>query len=166
LKITIEIAGAVRGKAAPRAQATKFGPRIFQDDATRKWETELRFAGERAMQGRPPTRLPVRIDIEARFPIPQGFSRKARERALLGEITPCVKPDYDNISKSFGDGLNEVVWCDDKQIVEARVRKIYSDRPGITATVEELGPPAPAWPVEKPPVRKPHQFMLPSFLSA
>jgi Holliday junction resolvase RusA-like endonuclease len=169
LKITIEIAGAVRGKAAPRAQATKFGPRIYQDEATRHWEAELRFAGERAMEGRPPTIQPVRVDIEARFPIPQGFSKKARSRALLGEITPTVKPDVDNISKSFGDGLNQVVWSDDKQITELRVRKIYSDKPGITATIEEIGPAPAAWPVQKaaarPAARQP-QFLLPGFLQA
>jgi Holliday junction resolvase RusA-like endonuclease len=140
MRIVIELAGAIRGKGAGRAFNTSKGPRVFQDSASRKWETEIRHAGERAMAGRAPTELPVSIIIEARFPIPTSSSKPKTAAMLRGLIRPTIKPDYDNICKSIGDGLNLICWQDDKQIVEATVRKIYSDRPGLTVIVETIEP--------------------------
>ena len=141
----IELAGAIRGKGAGRAFNTSKGPRVFQDSASRHWEAEIRHAGEYAMGDRHPIDDPVSIIIEARYPIPKSFSRPKIAEALRGSLRPAVKPDYDNIGKSIGDGLNLIVWRDDKQIVEATIRKVYSECPGLTIIVETIEPqPVPA----------------------
>lgn len=141
MRVVVEIAGAIRGKGAGRAFNTADGPRIFQDNASRKWEAEIRGAGERAMAGRPPSEDAIAIIVEARFPIPTSFSRAKRAEALAGRLRPIVKPDYDNICKALGDGLNQIVWKDDKQIVESAVRKVYNERPGLTIIIETFDPP-------------------------
>lgn len=41
---------------------------------------------------------------------------------------PCVKPDWDNIGKLVSDGLNNLAYNDDCQIVDARVIKRWSTR--------------------------------------
>lgn len=50
---------------------------------------------------------------------------------------PTSKPDPDNIMKGL-DALNEVVFRDDKQIVDARVIKSYSERPALRIEIVEI----------------------------
>lgn len=38
------------------------------------------------------------------------------------------------------DSLNEVVWKDDAQVVEATISKRYSDIPSLKITVREIAP--------------------------
>lgn len=77
---------------------------------------------------------PVTLVMWVRFPVPESWSKKKRAMALSGLIFPTVKPDADN-SLKLTDALNELVFRDDKQIVDARVIKHYSDRPGMTIEV-------------------------------
>lgn len=75
--------------------------------------------------------------MEARFAIAPSWPKKKRIAALVGALRPATTPDADNLVKCL-DGLNGVVWVDDRQIVDAVVRKVYSERPGLTVTVETL----------------------------
>jgi Holliday junction resolvase RusA-like endonuclease len=136
-QITIELAGPPRGKGRGRAVSTKFGARVFTDNKTRLYEAQLRYVGEEVMAGRAPIAIALRVDVVARFPIAQSWSKRKRADALAGSLRPCTTPDADNILKIL-DGLNNIVWVDDKQIVDATVRKIYSDRPGLTITVRPI----------------------------
>ena len=63
---------------------------------------------------------------------------EAREAALAGLIHPTKKPDWDNFAKAV-DALNMIVWVDDAQIVDGRVKKIYHEAPAFVARVRELG---------------------------
>lgn len=112
---------------------------MFTDERTRKYESQLRFAAQQQMAGRLPTAEPVCVDIVVRIAVPTTWSRKKTIAALAGHIRPIVRPDVENFAKAM-DGLNGVVWLDDKQIVEETIRKIYSDRPGLTITVETIDP--------------------------
>jgi Holliday junction resolvase RusA-like endonuclease len=49
------------------------------------------------------------------------------------------RPDADNIGKQIGDALNGVVWRDDAQIVDIRVRKLYGPAARTVVTVEPMG---------------------------
>lgn len=137
--ITIALDGPTRGKGRGRAVSTKFGARVFTDDKTRKYESQLRYAAQQVMAGRVPVQDPVRVYVEARFPIAPSWSRKRRATALAGGAWPCTTPDADNLLKCL-DALNQVVWIDDRQIVDAHVRKVYSERPGLTILVETVEP--------------------------
>lgn len=117
--------------------STKFGARVFTDNKTRLYEAQLRYVGEEVMAGRPPISVALRVDVVARFPVAQSWSKRKRADALAGTIRPCTTPDADNILKVM-DGLNNIVWVDDRQIVDATVRKLYSERPGLTITVRPI----------------------------
>ncbi len=106
-------------------------------DKTRTYEAQLRYAAQERMGQRDPTPHPVRVNVTARFPIAASWSKKKQAAARSGEIWPCTKPDIDNVCKTL-DSLNGIVWVDDKQIVVATIRKIYSDRPGMTIEVDSL----------------------------
>lgn len=134
--ITIILAGEPRGKGRPR-----FGNgRSYTDAKTQHYEAALRIAAMDAMGARRPISGPVSVNIEARVPVPESWSRKKRTSAISGEIAPTTKPDIDNIVKTW-DALNNVVFMDDKQIVEATVRKIYHEKPALIITVVERGLP-------------------------
>lgn len=136
--ITLELLGPPRGKGRGRAVSVPGGgARVYSDPATVKYESQLRYAATQAMAGRRPIEGPVQIIMMIRFPVPQSWSKKARARALAGEMLPTVKPDADN-SLKLTDALNEICWRDDKQVVDARVIKRYSDRPGMTIEICEL----------------------------
>jgi len=134
--ITITLAGVPRGKGRGRAVSIPgVGARVYSDPATVKYEGQLRHAATQAMAGRPPLEGPISVVMDIRFPVPASWSKKARARALSGEAMPTVKPDADNTLK-LCDALNEVVFRDDKQVVDARVLKRYSETPGMTIWVE------------------------------
>jgi Holliday junction resolvase RusA-like endonuclease len=114
---------------------------VATPDKTRTYEAQLRYAAQERMGERLPTPHPVRVNVTARFPIAESWSKKKRASALAGTIWPCTKPDSDNLLKCL-DGLNGIVWIDDKQVVVATIRKIYSDRPGLTIEVDSLEPAA------------------------
>lgn len=135
--IVIELAGAPRGKGRARAVSTPVGARIYTDEKTRGYEAQLRFAGQQAMAGRAPLAGALSIVVEARFPVAASWSRKKRAAALAGDLHPTIKPDADNVLKML-DGLNGIVWADDRQIVHVVFDKIYSDRPGLRLFVEPI----------------------------
>jgi Holliday junction resolvase RusA-like endonuclease len=51
---------------------------------------------------------------------------------------PTVAPDADKLLRLVGDALTGVAYNDDKQIVEATVRKLYSDVPRVYVRVEAV----------------------------
>jgi Holliday junction resolvase RusA-like endonuclease len=58
---------------------------------------------------------------------------KAKKKALH----VVTKPDCDNFAKGIMDALESIMYTADQQIVKLVVSKHYSDRPGVTVTIEE-----------------------------
>jgi Holliday junction resolvase RusA-like endonuclease len=144
LRITIELAGPPRGKGRPRATIAKGGfARVYPDDKTAKYESQLRYAAMQQMGGRLPTTLPVFVHVLVRLPIAPSWSKKRQAAALIGNIHPDTRGsgDADNFLKIL-DALNGIVWADDCQIVEAHVRKMYGEAPSLTVQVVTLESPA------------------------
>jgi Holliday junction resolvase RusA-like endonuclease len=124
--IVIELAGQPVGKGRPRfVRATGHA---YTPGKTRSYEQHLGFAGQQAMVGKPLLEGALAVHVEACFIVPKSWSRAKQAEALLGLVRPTVAPDADNLIKTL-DALNGVVWLDDKQIVEASIRKIYGAKP-------------------------------------
>lgn len=134
--IEIVLLGAPRGKERPRL--TKLG-HVYTPAKTRDYEAALKFAAQQIMGDRPPLDGPLEIDIVVKKPIPASWPKKRQEAARSGAERPTSKPDFDNYAKTV-DALNLVVWVDDGQVVDARVRKFYSDKPGMWIVVRPLTP--------------------------
>jgi Holliday junction resolvase RusA-like endonuclease len=133
--IIVEMLGHPRGKGRPRSFRAKSGAiLVHTDQKTEEYEGNLRVAAKQAMAGRPLLEMPLRVLVEADFPIAASWSGKRRREALLGILRPCVSPDWDNIAKVC-DAANKLIWNDDRQIVEGAVIKRYSDRPLLRITV-------------------------------
>ena len=133
--ITIELRGEPKGKGRPRF--VRSTGRAFTPAATRSYESHLRLAAQDVMGARPPLEGPVSIDVVALMPIPKSWSKSRRAEAALQMHRPIKKPDADNLLKVI-DALNEVVWRDDAQVVDAVIIKRYSDTPALKITVREV----------------------------
>ena len=44
----------------------------------------------------------------------------------------------DNIGKLINDSLNGLAYTDDRQIVEEKIEKFYSDRPRVEVQIEGI----------------------------
>ncbi len=81
---------------------------------------------------------PIKTVISAYFPIPSSWSTKKQQAALMGNMRPTGKKDWDNIGKIVTDALNRIAYMDDGQIVDGRVCKHYTDVPRVEVYIEEL----------------------------
>ncbi len=134
--ILITLAGAPMGKE--RVRMTRQG-HAYTPERTVNYESRLALAAQHAMDGRPLFDGPLEIEVTAYMPVAESKPKKWKAAALAGEIRPTKKPDWDNFGKIL-DALNLVVWTDDAQIVDGRVKKFYSEAPRMEIRVRELQP--------------------------
>lgn len=110
--------------------------RAYTPKKTADYETEIKTQAQ-AMMNRDPLETPIAVYLCFRLPVPKSHSKKRNEACLSGAEKPTKKPDLDNLAKAVLDGLNEVVWRDDSQIVSLRLTKVYSTVPGINIVISE-----------------------------
>ena len=71
----------------------------------------------------------VYIDIDFYLKIPSGDSIETTILKEKNIIKPAIRPDIDNYLKLTVDVLHDIVYDDDKRLVEANSKKIYSINP-------------------------------------
>lgn len=123
----------INGECVPKARPrfSKFG-HVYTTPKTRAYENIVKST---AIDNRVPcVTTALRVELVIYKSIPKSFSKKKRELANEGKIYPVVKPDIDNYVKAVLDGLNGVLFVDDKQIVDFRAIKRYSDSPRVEVT--------------------------------
>ena len=72
---------------------------------------------------------PCDIEYRAYFPTPSYYNKTQIFLAEIGVDRPLIKPDFDNIEKSYSDAFTGNVWIDDIVVVDATFRKYYSVLP-------------------------------------
>jgi Holliday junction resolvase RusA-like endonuclease len=118
-------------------QRPKFGNgRTYTPEKTVNYETLVRQLYIQATKEYHDGAL--RLVVDAFFTIPKSTSKKKREKMLQGIIRPTKRPDWDNIGKIASDALNAIAYRDDSQIVDATVRKWYSDEPRVEVEISEV----------------------------
>lgn len=132
----ITIPGKPVGKARPRFRGAGFKVITYTPPATKKYEKEVARIYKQSA-GVLYAEIPLRVRILAKFPIPESWSKKNKEKALKCEIKPNKKPDLDNIAKIILDGLNGVAYTDDKQVTSLEIEKVYSDTPCVVVYIAE-----------------------------
>lgn len=109
----------------------------YTPNETRQHEQQIAWAYNRQVGAfRFPKDACISMKVTAYMPIPKSASKKRHELMLSGAIRPTVKPDWDNIGKLVADALNGVAYDDDKCIVDAQVRKFYSETPRTVVVLE------------------------------
>lgn len=74
---------------------------------------------------------PCDIEYKVYFPTPSYYNKTQIFLAEIGLDRPLIKPDFDNIEKSYADSFTGNVWIDDIVIVDATIRKYYSVLPRV-----------------------------------
>lgn len=132
------------GKQRPKASVIAGHAHIYTPTRTLEYEHAIRNEFATEYPGANPTAKPVRIAIQAFFPLNKGDYKKDGTPTKAGclkianQIKHTKKPDFDNLAKAAVDALNGIAWVDDSQICEASVRKAYALSPSICIDVYEL----------------------------
>lgn len=71
--------------------------------------------------------VPLAVDVDFVSNLPNSHEGN-RKKGKLGPHWRPVGDDIDNLAKAVWDGLNGILWEDDRQIVETRMRKLYASR--------------------------------------
>ena len=134
MKVKLVIPGKPLGKQRPRVLKNGI---TYTPDKTVNYETLVKqlYITEHFQKQLPGA---IKATITAYMYIPKSESKKRKKKMLINEILPCKMPDWDNIGKIITDALNGLAYDDDKQIVDARVIKLYGDQPRVEVELEEI----------------------------
>ena len=125
------------GKGRPRFARRGNFVSTYSPQKTKTYEDEIKMMAKAAMGSSEALDTPVTVAIYIRVGIPASFSKQKRKDALEGILKPTKKPDIDNIAKCFLDGMNDIVYFDDKQVVNLHVTKVYAETPAVEVMVKE-----------------------------
>ena len=125
------------GKGRPRFARRGNFVSTYSPQKTKTYEDEIRMMAKAAMGSSEPLETSVTVAIYIRVGIPASFSKQKRKYAIEGILKPTKKPDIDNIAKCFLDGMNDIVYLDDKQVVNLHITKVYAETPAVEVMVKE-----------------------------
>ena len=125
------------GKGRPRFARRGNFVSTYSPQKTKTYEDEIKMMAKAAMGSSEPLETPVTVAIYIRVGIPASFSKQKRKDAIEGILKPTKKPDIDNIAKCFLDGMNDIVYLDDKQVVNLHITKVYAETPAVEVMVKE-----------------------------
>ena len=121
----------------PRPQKqTEYGKRKFYDPSKQmkqaiQWQIRPDAPKE-------PLSGPVKVSITFYMPIPKQTSKMHRRQMINGKSVPIKRPDLDNLAYLITNAMNEIVYEDDRQIVDLVLRKRYAEVPKTVIKVVEL----------------------------
>lgn len=146
--IKFVVPGLPFGKQRPKVTVRKFTgsdgkekkfAKAYTPEKTVNYENLVKMAYQEKAKGKKfkdGDMLDVRII--AYYNIPPSTSKKRRTMMLEHKIRPTKKPDWDNIGKIVCDSLNNIAYHDDNQVVDAQVRKFFSENPRVEVTIRKV----------------------------
>jgi len=125
----------------------KTGRMFVKEDCEKnpQWRTDVKvFALPVAPET--PWLGPLALDVDFFFPRIKGHFGTGKKADILKATAPAhhtVKPDRTKILRALEDALTGLIWRDDAQIVDGRIRKFYvkegeAPLPGARVTVRRL----------------------------
>lgn len=131
-QISISVPGTPVAKGRPRLG--RYG--TYTPEKTKGYERVVAWHAASSRRGQPirPS-TPVRVVVTAVFPRPQRLKRVKDPSDLIPHV---VAPDLDNVIKAVLDGLNGVIYKDDKQVVSICATAWYAEKGGLPRTEIEV----------------------------
>lgn len=81
---------------------------------------------------------PCKFTCVSYLPIPSGMNKIEKILSELGLIRPIVKPDWDNLGKTYSDMIQGTLLFDDSLIIEGVSKKYYSFKPRIEIIIDYM----------------------------
>lgn len=126
----------VPGVPVPKSRIpTNGGKFAFTPKKTVAYEGLVRHSYSEKYPDVEPTSDLVELFVTFAFPIPAGAKRKRGPDKIVPGDRHAIRPDLDNLIKSVLDGLNQVAFVDDKQVVGIHAIKIYGKVPGAIVSL-------------------------------
>lgn len=139
MEVRFTVFGDPQGKGRPRFSTVCGHVSTRTPDNTVVYENLVQTEYRLQSGVRFPDEAMLDVRIFAYYAIPKSVSKKKHQAMLDHKIRPTKKPDFDNIGKVICDALNKIAYRDDAQIVDAQVRKFYSDEPRVVVRIQECG---------------------------
>lgn len=138
MRTQVCIYGEPQGKGRPRFSTVCGHAKTRTPDQTVIYENLVKteYRNQSGVRFSDDAMLDVRV--MAYYTIPKSISKKKRQAMLDHKVRPTKKPDFDNIGKVICDSLNGIAYRDDAQIVDAQVRKFYSDTPRVVVIITDI----------------------------
>lgn len=138
-EIKFTVPGQPFGKQRPRVVNRGNFSTAYTPKETVQYENLVKLYYQQTAQGFMfPKGEMLEVRIIAYYSIPKSTSKKKRQEMLDNKIRPIKKPDFDNIGKIICDSLNLIAYHDDAAIVDAQVRKFYSDEPRVEVIIKTI----------------------------
>lgn len=136
--VTFQVKGKPIGKQRPRVVKRGKYIHTYTPEKTVDYENQIKIEYKRQVKHYYGEK-PLFLRVKAFFAPPKYFSKAKKKMALEGKLPPINVPiDVDNIAKAVQDSLNELAFKDDKQIMELRVEKHFSENEYIEVLLGEL----------------------------
>ena len=124
--------------AVPKGRP-RFGKHsTYTPERTRTYEAQIAYAARQQYGPNPPILAPVKVELIFQRAIPKSYSAGRRLLAELGWIVP-TGGDWDNLAKAVTDAMNKIVYHDDSQIADARVRIVFGNEKKVIVRVTPIG---------------------------
>ena len=81
---------------------------------------------------------PCAVTLAFYFEVPKSWPKKKRHAALAGKLYMESPPDLDNLEKSVLDACNEIVFDDDRRVVNVLKVKAYATKAATHVNVQPL----------------------------
>ena len=137
---TVAIVMPVRAVPKARTSHGRYGQR-YTPKRTRDFEKLVSIYAEQAMKGREQLKGALGLSITFTFKVFKSWNKKDKELALQQKILPVsnVIGDISNLIKSVEDGMNGIVYPDDRQIVSYKdIDMIYGEEDLIVIKIFKL----------------------------
>lgn len=138
MRTQVCIYGEPQGKGRPRFSTVCGHVKTRTPDQTVLYENLVKTEYRNQSGVRFPDDAMLDVRVFAYYTIPKSVSKKKRQAMLDHKVRPTKKPDFDNIGKVICDSLNGLAYRDDAQIVDAQVRKFYSDQPRVVVLISDI----------------------------
>lgn len=139
-QIKFTVPGQPFGKQRPRVVNRGSFSKAYTPKETVQYENLVRLCYRQVAKGYMfPNDAMLDVRIIAYYSIPKSVSKKKRQEMLDRKIRPIKKPDFDNIGKIVCDSLNLIAYHDDSAVVDAQVRKFYSEEPRVEIIIRQIG---------------------------
>lgn len=138
MRTQVCIYGEPQGKGRPRFSTVCGHAKTRTPDQTVIYENLVKTEYRNQSGVRFPDDAMLDVRVMAYYTIPKSNSKKKRQAMLDHKVRPTKKPDFDNIGKVICDSLNGIAYRDDAQIVDAQVRKFYSDTPRVVVIITDI----------------------------
>lgn len=112
---------------------------VFNKPEHDAYLTRVRAVSHEAMSGRAPFECAVSVSIIARFAVPKSWPKYRRIEALNGFHVETIREDTDNLAKIINDGMNGIVFNDDRQVAPLFADKRYAQVPSVLVRIKPRG---------------------------